>query len=119
MLAVQTDWLDVPTIAGTVLQDREGNDYLRLFIFENMTDSSISVTIQQSSDGGGTWADLSGMPFTLGAVGSGTEVQIKTVGATDNILRVRMSGGNSDRDVVVTLCRYYLDVSKVWSRPML
>jgi len=118
MLTVQKDWFDVPVASATVLQDREDSDYTRVLFFENMTASTISVTIQKSTDGGTTWSVV-GVVFNLGAVGSGTEVAVKTVPAASGIIRVLASGGANDRDVVISMVRYYLDTSKVWTKPIL
>ena len=119
MLASQSDVFDIASGTVTVLTVRESNTLQRTFYFKNLTASELSVSIESSLDGGGTWSVID-TAFTVGAQGSATECVVKDV-TSDGILRVRASGGGDDRDVYIAYTRI-LDagtVGAVWCKPVL
>jgi hypothetical protein len=105
MLIPQAGLYDVPAAESTLFTLREDNSYARVLFFENLMDDTLSFRIEKSLDGGAHWTTI-GTTFDVGAVGSGTEVVSKYI-VDAGILRVRGSGGNTDRDALVTLARYY------------
>lgn len=117
MIVSQTEVIDVPASLATVLQDREVSSYQRTFFFRNLSDSTITLVIHESDDGGNSW-DTVDTSFTLGPAGAGEDVEVKNV-TSSNILRVQASGGGADRDLYLGLVRIYLDSTKVWTRPTL
>jgi len=117
MLVTQTEVFNVPAALDTILQLREVNSYQRTFYFKNLSDSTLTLVIQESDDGGNTWEDLVSA-FTVGAAGAGSDVEVKNV-TSSNILRVQASGGGNDRDLYISSARFYLDSNHVWARPLL
>ena len=95
---------DVPVAEDTIFTLRSESSYMRVFYFENLTDSTLNLQLEYSADGGNSWSDL-GSSFSLGPVGGGEEVEAVTV-TDSNILRCRASGGGSDRDVMVSIVEY-------------
>lgn len=116
MIVTQTGVIDVPNAAGTILEIRETNSYQRTFTFHNLIGASLSLEIQASADGGGTWATV-GTAFTLAA--GAIEVKNVAVAYASSILRVRGSGGAADDDLAVTFVRMYIDSNNIWVAPIL
>ena len=117
-----TDIVDVQVAEGTVLQVREAGTFPRTFTLTNLTAGTPAFKIQRSVDGGTVWTDLTlsdgTMQITLGVSGGGADVSVQRI--TDgNMLRVRMSGGAADRDVLYSLTRTYYDLNKILGSPLL
>jgi len=106
MLVSQTVILDVPLAEGTIVTIPDVSPYQRTFYFRNLTSSVLTITIQESADGGATWIDYAAA-FTVGIFGGGADVVVKNVVST-GILRLRASGGGNDRDLYLGLTRFYL-----------
>lgn len=115
MLCTQSALFDIPVGLSTVLQIRETNSYQRMLSFQNHTSSELSIQIEESSDGGATWSVV-GTAFVVGALGSASEIVVKSISST-NILRVRCSGGGDDRDLTISYARLYADATNMWSSP--
>lgn len=103
--------MDIPAAEAVILVITESSAMDRVFYFENLTASAITLTLQESADGGATYtdvtfADASANPFVLGAVGSGTERIFKHYSSL-NIFRIQGSGGGDDRDILLTYGRYF------------
>ena len=115
MLTFRTDVLDVPNALATILQDSETSVLQRTFIFRNLTASELTLTLQESADGGATWSNV-GTAFIVDVAGGGGDILVKNV-ASANILRVRGQGGGGDRDLEVALVSAALDTSHIWTNP--
>lgn len=114
MLVTQNQTFPVPASLSTILTIRERNTYQRSLFFQNLTSSSLSISLEHSSDGGSTW-EIVGTAFTLTAL---TQT-VKEVAATySNILRIRASGGGDDRDLYIGFARIFADGS-TWTDPTL
>jgi len=120
MLATQSDIFDVPNIEAVILTVRDvqtiaigamGN---RLLYFENLTADTLSVQIQENSGSG--WVDLGG-PFSVGAIGSGSEIVWHSIDSV-NPFRIQAQGGGDDTDLVISYTRAYATDSVNWTAPM-
>ena len=118
MLSQQTDVFDVAIATAVFLQDRATSALQRTFVFQNLTASELTLTIEESADGA-TWTVV-GVAFTVGIAGGGSDYVIKNI-ASGNALRVKGSGGAADRDLLAAILRVYADtdVPRIWARPSL
>lgn len=116
MIAVQSRVFDVASGLSTVLSIRERNSYSVVLFFRNRGDLELSLQIEESADGGSTWS-LVDTAFTLAAAGEDGDVAVKLV-ASDDILRVRGSGGGGDRDLEIAFVRD-VNESATWTAPVL
>lgn len=117
MLVTQGDIFSVASGLTTILQIREVNTYQRAFYFRNLGASDLSVQIEESADGGGTWS-IVGTAFTVSATGGSSDVVVRSVDSS-NILRVRASGGAADRDLRIDYARFIKDSGHIWVAPLL
>ena len=118
MLITQTRVFDVPTAIGTIVTLREINSYNRMMYFENLGANTLAVQVQQSTDGGNTWA-LIDTAFNIGPKGGGADIITKQI-TSGNILRVQASGGGDDRDLYFGFTRMMADGdSPTWVPPVM
>jgi len=115
MICTRSEILDVPVAVATVLQDRESSSYQRTLILRNLTALVLTMTLQESSDGGATWTDID-TPFTIGVAGGGADVVVVNIDST-NILRLRGQGGGDDRDLEAGMVSIHSDASGIWTAP--
>jgi len=114
MLICQSDVFDIPASLTTVLNIRENNAYQRSLYFKNLLGSdTLAFQIETSADGGSTWT-LIDTAFSLAA----GAIVVKEITAS-NILRVRASGGGTDRDVYIAYARIIADDDHEWVSPAL
>ena len=103
MILTAAHVLDVSLTEDTVLVNRDSYSFPRIFILQNVSINVLAIRIQSSPDGV-TWTNETlsngATQVTLGAVGSGTEVTVERI-VTEGFLRIRASGGGSDRDLYV------------------
>ncbi len=108
----QSDVLPVTLAEDTVLTIRESNSYDRRISFKNLTTAILSFKIQNSDDGGATWADHVST-FTV-AVGALVVQEVTESG----ILRILGSGITDTQAVLISYDRNYLDATYVWTSPV-
>lgn len=112
MLVTSQDVHDITAVEMTVITLEEMNPYPKIFIFENLTAVTLAAKIQESSDGGNTYEDI-GSAFNIGPAGRGSEVETRYI-TSSNLLRVRAAGGGNDRDLLLSIGRYYKSGPATW-----
>jgi hypothetical protein len=110
MIIVSTAHYSVPAGISTIFTIQETGTYGRVLYFKNKTAQTLSIQLQEFTEDG--WIDLIDA-FNLGAIGSGTEVNVKKVDALTP-LRVRASGGGDDDDLEVSYVRLYRQEADTW-----
>lgn len=112
MIVTQSDVLATSLAAATWLTIRESNTYNRVLSFKNLTNSTLSIKIQTSADGGATWTDhVNTFELAIGEM-------IAKVATATGLLRVVGSGETNTRGILVSYTRYYLDSLAVWQAPV-
>jgi hypothetical protein len=113
MNVLQSDVFAVTSAATTVVTVRDSNNYTRVFAFENLTvDRTLALIIEHSADGGANWA-VAQASFNLAA---GEKAVVTIANTYSSILRVRASGGEGARDLMLSYFRVK-GSSDVWSNP--
>lgn len=113
MIITQTDAVPTTLAESTILEIRETNTYTRVINFKNLTDTTLSIQIEESADGGSSWTAV-GSSFTV--VADALSVQTP---ASTNIMRIRCSGKNDDYGIEICYSRMLDDATYVWTQPVL
>jgi hypothetical protein len=107
--------MNVPVSLATILTIRENSaGYQRSLFFENISSDTLSIQIQESTDGGATWV-LIGTAFSLAAA---AKIVKEISSANSNILRIQASGGGDDRDLSIGYSRLFANTA-TWTDPTL
>lgn len=112
MLVTQTTVVNIPVSLSTVLTIRENNSWQRSLYFKNLSASTLAIQLETSADGGTTWSII-GTAFSLAA---GESIAKEISAAYPYILRIRASGGGSDRDLYIGYARMFADGAN-WTNP--
>jgi len=88
MLMTESLVLEFPAVEETVAQ-LDATSYAMAFYFQNLHSSPLELTVQSSSDGGATWADVSPTPVNIDP-GDVLDIWVESVGP---MLRIRGAGG--------------------------
>jgi hypothetical protein len=111
MYVTQTDVVPTTLTSDTWLTIRESNTYNRMMAFRNLTDTTLSIRVEFSIDGGSSWEDAVAT-FDL-APGESTSKLIED----DGILRVVGSGVNDNEGLEISYFRIYENTSQIWQSP--
>ena len=109
MFSAQQNEFEIDAAESTIFQVLDDLSTSRVLILHNKGAYTLTCQYQYSTDGGTTWTSLAAA-FSLGASGSGNEVDALEITQSGRI-RLLASGGGGDRDLSVLVVRVSTSVS--------
>ncbi len=114
MIILQTGVFETFVAASVLVTIREENSYTRLLTFRNISGGVLAISVEKSTDGGGSWVgDVTSFNMNDGAV-------IGKIPTSSCLLRVRASGIASDPGLEIGYTRIDEETDPgIWTSPQL
>ena len=103
MYSSQGNVFEIAAVEATIFTLVDDLSTPRAVLLHNMGAYTLTCQYQYSTDGGGSWTNLAAA-FSLGAAGSGDELDVLKITQSGRI-RLKASGGGGDRDLSVLVVR--------------